>query len=500
MVFSFDAVIGRRTERLRDMIRRMRNLLLLLGFIACGGRSGAPAAPGAPAAVAAAFPATRWVPASPTYVVAAHTVRDGQRALHDLIDDVGMAGGFEPAEAGHELQQLVGVDPLSESALAGIGVDLGGGLAVFSEDVAPTFVVHLASPEAFASFVEGERQKGMATVSQLVDGVEVSSTRMALGARVAWAIDHDWLWVHLAAGDDGTAWFQHSRTAAPATWASAWAWAERLAGTAKVVGFAKARQLLAAIAARVDSGRACLKQLEVVDNVGLSFDVDGGKVGARLAFDLGPAARDLAAHLLPPPPGWQGVARTAPASVEWNLDLSAVTPWLAPCAQAFDGSTPDTMGLRAARAFVLTLDPGDRSGTGAAAFDLADGSLFAPYVAKATHFASDRTFGPYRGHHVSIPFIGKFDYVFDEHVAIGAMGEGVMDRIAAGAPAGTPAVFSLALAPGGMPKDTWTWLFEQVGAPAPERLVERLSSWQEAHVIASLDGTQLVVEVAGTHR
>jgi hypothetical protein len=234
----------------------------------------------------------------------------------------------------------------------------------------------------------------------------------------------------------------------------------------------------------------------------MAFDVDGEKVGAKLAFELGPAAHELAAHVLAPPPGWQGVAQGAPASAQWNLDLAAVGAWIAPCAQAITGeSSPlDAFGVRAARAFVLTLDPDDKSGTGAVSFDLANASFFAPYVAKAKHFSSDRTFGAYRGHHVSIPFVGKFDYVFDEHTAIGAMGDGVMDRIATGTPAGAPAVFSLAVVPGGMPKPTWTWLFEQVGAPAPERLVERLSSWQEAHVTATIDGTQLVVEVAGTHR
>jgi hypothetical protein len=242
-----------------------------------------------------------------------------------------------------------------------------------------------------------------------------------------------------------------------------------------------------------------LKQLEAVDDVGFSFDVDGNKIGAKVALELGAAAPRIASHLLSPPPGWQGVASAAPASAQWNLDLDAVTAWLAPCAAVVGGS-PNTMGLRSARALVLTLDPGDKSGTGAVSFDLSSGALFAPYIDKATHFSSDRTFGPYRGHHVSIPFVGKFDYVFDEHTAIGTMGEGVMDKIAAGTASSAPPVFSLAVAPGGMAKDTWVWLFDQLGAPAPKRLVERLSSWQEAHVTVTIDGSQLIVEVAGTHR
>lgn len=499
MVFSFAGVIGRHAQRLRDIIGAMRKALLVLGLAACGGHGAPPATPGAPVA-AHAFGATRWVPANPTYVIAARTVRDGQTALHDLLEDVGMVVGFEPAEAGRELQQMIGVDPLSPDALANIGVDVAGGMAVFSEDVTPTFVVHLAAPEAFASFIDGERQKGLVTVSKLVDGVELQSARLGGDVNIAWGVDKDWLWVHFAAPGAGTEWFEHSRTRAKAAWGSAWTWAHQLAGNANVVGFAKAKDLVAAITSRVSNGHACLKQLEVIDNIGLAFDVDGNKVGAKLAFDLGPAAQQMAAHVMAPPPGWQGVAASAPASAQWNLDLDAVTAWLAPCAKVWDGSTPDAMGLRSARALVLTLDPGDTSGTGAVSFDLSDGKLFAPYISKASHFSSDRTFGPYRGHHVSIPFVGKFDYVFDDHTAIGTMGEGIMERIAAGTPASPPPVFALALAPAGMPKDTWIWMFDQLGVPSPQRLVERLSSWQEAHVIATLDGSQLVVEVAGTHR
>jgi hypothetical protein len=484
---------------LRDIIGAMRKALLVLGLAACGGHGGAPAAPGAPAG-AQAFAAARWVPANPTYVIAARTVRDGQRALHDVLDDVGMVGGFEAADAGNELAQVLGVDPLSDSALANIGVDVAGGLAVFSEDVAPTFVVHLAAPEAFASFIEGERQKGLGTVSKLVDGVELQSARIGEDVNVAWGVDKDWLWVHFAAPGAGTEWFEHSRSAAKATWGSAWAWAQKAAGQANVVGFAKAKALLAAAASKVGNFEQCWKPVEAVDTIGLSFDVDGNRVSAKLAFELGAAAQQLAAHVLPPPPGWQGVAAGAPASAQWNLDLDAVAAWVAPCAQVLGEGAPDTMGVRSARAFVLTLDPDDKSGTGAVSFDLANGKLFAPYVEKATHFASDRTFGPYRGHHVSIPFVGKFDYVFDDHTAIGTMGEGVMDRIAASAPAAPPPVFSLSIAPAGMPADTWVWLLSQVGVPSPKHLVDRLSAWQEAHVSVTLDGSQLVLEVAGTHR
>ena len=479
----------------------MRKLLLVLGIAACGGHTGAPGTP-TPPAVAAAYPATRWVPASPTYLVAAQSVRDGQQALASVLDDLGMATGFETRDASRELQTLVGVDPLSPDALAGIGVDLAGGVAMFSEDVTPTFVFHLASPEAFGSFIEKQRGLGLVTVSTLVDGVELDSAKLAGDLGVAWGVDKDWLWVHFGPKGGGTDWFTHSHKAASAAWATAWSWAEKLAGKAKVIGFARAKDLLAAIASRAAEAKVCLGQLGAVDKVGFAFDADGGKLDARLSFDLGDSAAAMQSHVLAPPPGWGAVAQGAAVSAQWNLDLAAVAAWWQPCAAAMslDANPLEQYGVRAARAIVLSFDPDAKSGAGAVALDLSSGTLIAPYVAKATHFASDRTFGPYKGHHVSIPFVAKFDYVFDDKLAIAAMGDGVMDRIAAGTPAATPPVFAVSVAPAGMSKEAWTWLLEQAGAPAPARLVERLAAWQEAHAQVTLEGTSLILDVGGNHR
>jgi len=485
----------------------MRNLLLALAIAACGGHAGHVAGPtsGAPAA---AFAATRWVPASPTYLVAAKTVRDGQRALHDVLDDLGLVGDFEVSDASHELGQLLGVDPLSSEAMANIGVDLAGGMAMFSEDFTPTFVVHLASPEAFQAFLDQQRTKGLATISRMVDGVELFTAKLGGDVAIAWAVDKDWLWVHFGAKGMTPEWFEHSHQApgsVTAAWSAAWDWAQQHAGKAAVVGFARMHDFVGATMKRVSNGHTCLQQLEAIDKVGFAFDVDGTKAGAHLTFDLGTSAANLASHVLAPPPGWQAVAQNAPLQLQWNLDLDAVTTWLSPCAHAIS-SDPDPFadlkqyGVRTGRAIVLSVDPGDKSGAGAIALDLANGTFLESYVDKVSHFSSDKTFGPYRGHHVSIPFVAKLDYVFDEHVAIAAMGDGVMDRVTAGAPGAAPPVFSLSVMPDGMPKDTWVWLLDQAGVSNPKRLVDRFSAWREAHLTAALEGTSLVVEVAGNHK
>lgn len=483
----------------------MHKLLCALVIAGCGGHAHTPSGPGGGAGNAEPFAAARWVPANPTYVVAATSVRDGQRAFHDVLDDLGMVGGFTAGEAGHELAGMLGVDPMQESALANIGVDPGGGMAVFSEDVTPTFVVHMASPEAFASFLDQQRQRGLTTVSQLVDGVELDTAKLGGGIAIGWALDKDWLWVHFGAKGMGPEWFEHSHRAARAAWNEAWSWAKAHAGKAAVVGFAHAKDIVASAMGRVQGGVACVRQLEAIDRVGFAFDVDGSKVSARLTFELGSAAPALASHLLPPPPGWQGVAAKAPLQAQWNLDLNATTAWLEPCVRVAT-SDPDPFsgmkqfGVRTARAIVLSVDPGDKSGAGAVAMDLASGAFLQGYVDKASHFASDKTFGPYRGHHVSIPFVAKLDYVFDDKLAIAAMGDGVMDRVAAGAPRGVPPMFSVSVVPDGMPQDAWVWLLDQIDAPSPKHLVERFQSWAELHATAALDGSTLVVEVAGTHK
>jgi hypothetical protein len=482
---------------LRDIIRPMRNLLLALAIAACGGHGANPAEPTTGAATAA-FGAARWVPANPTYVIASKTVRDGQRALHDGLEDLGMAVGFNVSEASQMLQQLLGVDPLSADALAGIGIDLAGGAAVFSEDVTPTFVVHLTSPEAFASFIERERGRGATTVSTIADGIDLETARTG-DFRVTWGVDKDWLWLHFGAG--GTDWFTHSHHAAAAAWTGAWQWAQEHAGKASVVGFARAQSLLASVMARVDNGQQCLRQLGVVDQVGLSFDVDGTSARARLSFELGPAAPQLASHLLAPPPGWATAAQGAPLAAEWNLDTTAVATWWQPCAGVLElpADTFTQDGVRAARAFVLALDPDSKEGSGAVALDLSNDQLLAPYLDKVSHFSSDRTFGPYKGHHVAIPFVAKADYVYDGKLAIAAMGDGLMDKIAAGTSSASPPVFAASIAPGGMSKAAWTWLLSQAG-PRYVRLFERLSNWQDARVTVTLEGSALVVEVAGKHR
>ena len=137
--------------------------------LACGGSrtSSAPAA--GPPAAARAYTATRWIPAKPTYALEARSARDAQRTIKDVVDSLGMIVDLDSSQVSAALRVLLAMDPLAPDALAAMGIDLEGGIAVFSESIHPTFVVHLSAPEQTAAYFDQERSRGLDTQSQIVD-------------------------------------------------------------------------------------------------------------------------------------------------------------------------------------------------------------------------------------------------------------------------------------------------------------------------------------------
>src|SRR5258706_390058 len=143
----------------------MRILALLSALLACGGPTHGPQQPGNTVAEAAEFPALRFVPAKPTYLLAAHTVADAQRALVDIVESFGMVAGITRSEVSHELERLLSIDPLSPDVGGKLGVDLAGGFVVYSEALEPTFVIHLSAPEAAKAFFDHLLDQGIRTQS-----------------------------------------------------------------------------------------------------------------------------------------------------------------------------------------------------------------------------------------------------------------------------------------------------------------------------------------------
>lgn len=477
----------------------------LSGASGCGGkRHVGPAGPGA---VATVFPAARWVPGRPTYVFAAPTMRDAQHSFGEVVATVGMAVGIEELSLSGELTRILGVDPQSDTALAEIGVDLDGSVAMFSDDIDPTFVVHLSSPTALGAFLDGRRQTGLVTQSVMVDGDEVFSATVDADLRIEWTVDKDWLWVHVAGPHDiGTQWFTASKHPADTAWVPRWQAAQQLAQKAAgLVGFVDLHDLLARGATHATSLAACARRFEEVRGVSVVVEGEGNSVAGTLAIDLGPAAGALAQHVLAPPPGWAAASAKAPLSVQWNLDLQAVAAWAQPCMLGgLDlAALVEPYGVRSGRAFVYTLDPDDKSGTGAVAIDLAHRKFFAQLldqIPMRSKFERGRQFGAYNGKHLSVPFVATADYVLDDHVFLAAMGDGMLERAASGSPAQSPPVFAIDLVPPGMPAATWAWLAEQAQLPVPKRVAQRLQEWADLHLGAHLDHDALVIEARGNRR
>jgi hypothetical protein len=480
-------------------------LAIVVALAACGGpQKGGGAAAGGPEAFAGA----RWVPAKPTYVMAAPTFQSAQLAMHDAADIFGMAVGGEVEEIGGMMQMLIGVNLLDPNAMAQIGVDMNGAFVAFSEDVDPTLVMHLSDPSAMTAYLDRQRERGMKLTSMVVDNVEVFTARIGGEVQISWAIDKDWLWVHFADinAELGT-WFEHSHKAGAPSWGQAWDWAKAQAKGQGLTGFANMRDVMAAMTKRVPEAAACAKQFDSVARVGVAIAADGKVLDSRISFDIGSSTQNVGGALLAPPPGFAAASQGVPVSAQWNLDALFMQQWLAPCFQRESqdiANLIDQFGVRTARGLVQQFDPDDKSGVGAVSLDLTHKRFIAEQldqVPMRSRLEKNATYGQYKGKHLSVPFVATVDYVLEDKLFIGAMGDGLLAKLGTGAQATVaPPIASVDVLPAGLKPDVWQWLFEQIDAPNPKRLAQRLQNWQSLHIGARLDGTSLLIEAAGTRR
>ena len=475
---------------------------------ACGGgRSGT--TPTSPDVVAPAFPATRWVPASPSYVFAAPTFADAQHGIRDAIDGLGMFVGVTVDGAGSELARMLVVNPLAEAAVTAIGVDVQGGIVAFSEDLAPTFVVRLNAPEQMQAFLDKQRERGMVSRSVIVDGVELYTAEVIRGELdISWAIADSWMWIHFTpafARNEGTAWFSNSHKSPSTDWARDWSWAQAAAATTKgLVGFIDPKDVLGRFAAKVPEALACVRLLDPIQRVGVAIEVDsGGTAKGKVTLDLGAAASQVAGATLPVPEGFASASVNAPVAGQWNLDLLSLRAWAQPCLASLheDLAVLDRYGVRAGRAIVQRLDLDDKSGAGVVSLDLVHSRYFTNRlddIPMRSSMERDKKFGPVAGHTIAIPFVATVDYVLNDKQAFVAMGDGLLGRVI-GSGKGVPGpIAAIDLFPPMLTLDTWKGLLEM--ADLPESLAERLLRWREGHISIAIDGTNLVLAASGTRR
>jgi hypothetical protein len=496
---------------------RLRSIAMISLVCACAHPKATVQGP-TPSADVQEFAALAWVPDQATYVWTAHSVRDAQRSITDVIDSFGMLSGATAADAGRALEHVLSVDPLSESGTQKLGVDPAGSIAMFSDGLDPTIVVQLASPDTTRLFFDSVKAtNGVATQSVIVDGVEVSTVKLFGHVRASWAIDKTWLWAHFAFGvdrpvDEGD-WFAKAHRAHAGGWAKGFGWAKDLRAklashSPGLLGFFDTRALLAIARVHVPKeALGCLERFQPIGIAGFAIEGDGHHVAGRLAFDLGPAAASVASALLPPPPGFEALASTAPIAMQWNLDVGAIAHFLAPCAASVGGDTDflTKFGVRSTRVAVMTLQPEQRAGTGVVAADLADAAYLRTLLDQIPHrslLESDHTYGGVAGHRISIPFLISLDYVLNDRVAMLGVGDGLLDKLVARAgPPAPPPVFALDLIVPGLSDGAWKLV---IGAATNEWFANRaltlLQRWHDGHLRVTIDHDALVLEAAGNRR
>jgi hypothetical protein len=210
-------------------------------------------------------------------------------------------------------------------------------------------------------------------------------------------------------------------------------------------------------------------------------------------------------QIVPAPAGWDAVAKTAPLAVQWNLDLEAVRGAIAPCIGLFgvDLARLDTHGVRAGRVILQSFDPEDKSGSGALALDITSKQVFADWlddIPLRSTLESSRTFGPYAGKRLSVPFGPKLDYVLTDKLVLAGVGDGLLARVVGNGPGAPGPIFAIDIAPAGMSPQAWEFLLRTAQIPAARRIAEHMQRWAAARVTLRLDGTRIGFEAMGNRR
>jgi hypothetical protein len=487
--------------------RRVKALsvALVLTAAACGGHHHVLTAGGAAADGTPVFAAARYVPAQPTYVLSARSVRDLQRTVRDVADSFG--GVLGGARALSEwTQHTMGFDVLGEDSLLYLGIDLGANVAVFSEELTPTIVVHLGAPETFAAFIDHARSIGLKTSSIVVDGIELSTASLPGHAAISWGVAGNDLWLHFADQDDhATTWFQHSRAPTGTAWLADWAWATANQ-PGPVHGLVRVHDLLAIAQRFVPALASCAAVIAPIARASITTDGDGHRSAGWISLDLGAAAAGaLASHVLPIPEGWQAATGSAALAVQWNLELgsvidsvSACVPWVAP--DLFTGSMD---GIRAGRAAVLSFAPQNLDVTAAASVELSNHKLADSLLDKVPArrlIEHDHTFGPLAGHTIAVPSMPTVDYVLTDKQALVGVGDGLLAKVIGHGGTVTGPLASLDIRPDAMSMDAWTAGLRLVLPYASREVSMLLSWWKSGHLELRLDGTKLVLEARGERR
>jgi hypothetical protein len=480
----------------------MTRVILVLcaaSLFACSGGGGKSVTTPANAAVNG-YSATRWVPGNVTYLLTSRTNREAQQAVRDLIETFGPLVQLDIDEVSREITRLLLVDTLSPEAVAGIGIDLEGGFALFSEGYNPTVVTKLASPPAFRAFIE--RQQNLKLQSVVEGGIEVFTAPLSGKVRVSWAIADDWLWVHLLlpdVPDDSATWLAASRKPSAPTWA-----AELSAANAPVAGFIDTARLLTEAASRATGGvQACLQSLPF-GRTSLALAGDAKQANARVAIELGTAAPAFAKLVDGIPDGFAAATAQVPLAIQMNANLQRVAAAYGACFQ-LTGLADELaeFGVSSGRGYLRTFDPDNKSGSGALSLDLTHAKFVNDQIGRIpmrSAFERSRTIAGLPGKALSIPTFPTIEYIIQPTVAYAGIGDGQLSTMIGKGGRVPGPVLEVAVQPQGLSTESWSELFELLEIDNAKRVAERLQRWRQARVNLTIEGSRLVLAATGTRR
>ncbi len=165
-----------------------------------------------------------------------------------------------------------------------------------------------------------------------------------------------------------------------------------------------------------------------------------------------------------------------------------------------DLSGLDRYGVRTARAILQHYDRDKPTNSrGAVSFDLMHRTYAAELLDQIpgrSLIQRRRTFGPYQGYSLSIPFGGPtVEWVLDDQRALAGLGEGMLAAVVGQGPGAPGPLFALDASPPAMSREAWAGLFEWVG-----RSPDALLAWRELHLAIAVEGTRLVLDASGRRR
>lgn len=489
---------------------------------ACGGGGGRarPAIPDAP--VLRAYPALAYVPAQPDAVIAVQHAGDVVTALGTVVEagaaafaglvDEDRPGDGDPIDIHAAMKAEFGIDVLDGATLAEHGLVLDGSAALYVQGASATAIVPLRPDSDLPDIMVA----GMGGVSQTeqVDGIAVETT--AVGpARLSWASDDGWFWLHVELGrGDGGAWLRDSRAAlgalagdADLAWATSSAGARLQGGgaTPPVAGFVRLDRLQAGPAGMVLAmlGKRCAGTIGQVQRLALAARLDAAspEVVALADVDDTTAVR---AHLTAEPQGWAQVSATPALVAAVNVDLYAAATAASACVGPQATSLASSLGIHTGRAFVDDFNiAGFKGSLGGVVETEHDGATRAliDLIPARSMLEQKTTFGSIEGYSLNVPLVGKLAFAISPTRFMLGKGSGYDLAKLAGTPGTAPGnVAHAALRPARLTADTWTFLLTNagVGRADARRLQDVLRSWTEIAATVDTTDTELVLALRGT--